>query len=164
MLQNCPLETSCAHFPGWGQKCSKTVLWKLPGLTFRAGARNPSKHYSGSLLGSLFGLGAEMLQNSTLEASWAHFPGWGQKSFKAILWKTPGLTFRAGPASLVTRTLYVLHRCRAFHEMWCPKVVGRDSWVREATGVSVQRIPPKNWGKKLVVVRKRFAHENGTSP
>ena len=72
-------------------------------------------------------------------------------------------TLRAGPAGLVTRTLYVLHRSWACHEVWCPKV-GQDSWVREATGVSVQRIPPKNWGEQLVVVRKRFAHENGTSP
>ena len=25
MLQNCPLEASWAHFPGWAQKCFKTV-------------------------------------------------------------------------------------------------------------------------------------------
>ena len=68
------------------------------------------------------------------------------------------------PVGLVARTLYVLHRSRALHEVWCPKAIGRDSWVREATGVSVQRLPPKNWGKKLVVVRKRIARENGKSP
>ena len=71
---------------------------------------------------------------------------------KQLLGEHPGT-----PAGLVTRTLYVPHRSRAFHEVWCPKVIGRDSWVREATGVSVQRIPPKNWGKKLVVVCKRVA-------
>ena len=49
------------HFPGWNQKCFKTVLWKLPGLTFWAGARDAMKHSSGSFLGSLSGLGPEML-------------------------------------------------------------------------------------------------------
>ena len=44
-------------------------------------------------------------------------------------------------------TLYVFHRSRAFHEVWCPKEIGWDSWVRDATGISVQGIPPKNWGK-----------------
>ena len=47
------------------------------------------------------------------------------------------------PVGLVTRTLYVLHRSRAFHEVWCPKDIGRDSWVREAMGVSVQKCPPQ---------------------
>ncbi len=46
-----------------------------------------------------------------------------------------------------------------YHEVWCPKVIGRDGWVREATGGSVQRFPPKNLWKKLVVVRKRIARE-----
>ena len=58
---------------------------------------------------------------------------------------------------VVAGTLYVLHRSRAFHEVWCPKVMGRDGWVWEATGGSVQRLPPENWGKKLVVVRERLA-------
>ena len=68
------------------------------------------------------------------------------------------------PVGLVAWALYDRFRSRAFHEVWCPKVIGRDSWVREATGVSVQSPPPKNWGKKLVVVRKRIARENGKSP
>ena len=65
------------------------------------------------------------------------------------------------PVGLITRTLYVLHRSRAFHEVWCPKEIGRDSWVREATGVSVQRIFPQNWGKCLfsVVNASRFKTE-----
>ena len=129
ILQNNSLEAPWAQFPGWGQKCFKTILWRLPVLAFRAGARNSSKQFSGGILGSLSGLGPEMLQNNSLKASWAHSPG----------------------------TLYVLYRSRAFHEVWCPKVIGRDSWVREATGISVQGIPPKNWGKKLAVVRKRIA-------
>ena len=76
----------------WGQKCFKTVSWIPPGPTFRAGARNASKQSSGGLLGSFSGLGPEMLQNCPLEASWAHFPGWGQKCFKTVLWRLPGLT------------------------------------------------------------------------
>ena len=68
------------------------------------------------------------------------------------------------PVGLVAWALYGRFRSRAFHEVWCPKVIGRDSWVREATGVGVQSPPPKNWGKKLVVVRKRIARENGKSP
>ena len=68
------------------------------------------------------------------------------------------------PMGLVAWALYGCFRSRAFHEVWCPKVIGRDSWVWEATGVSVQSPPPKNWGKKLVVVRKRIARENGKSP
>ena len=75
-FRNCLLETSWAHFPGWGRKCFKIVFWGPPGLTSR--------------------VGAEMLQNSFLEASWAHFPGWGQKCFKTVLWKRPGLTFQVG--------------------------------------------------------------------
>ena len=76
MLQNGPLETSCAHFPAWCQKCFKTVLWRPPGLTFRAGARNASKRSPGDFLCTLSGLGPELLQN--------------------IFWRLPGLTFRAG--------------------------------------------------------------------
>ena len=49
------------HFPGWGQKSFKTILWKPPGPSFRAGARNASKPSSGNLLGSLSGLGPEIL-------------------------------------------------------------------------------------------------------
>ena len=78
ILENCPLEISWAHFPGWGKKCFETVLWRLPGLTFRAGARNASKLSSGSFLGSLSGLGPEMLQNYPLDAFWVHFPGYVQ--------------------------------------------------------------------------------------
>ena len=70
------LETSWAYFSGWGKKYLKTVLWRSPGLTFRAGARNALKLSSGG--------------------TWAHFPGCGQKCFKTVLWKLPGLTFRAG--------------------------------------------------------------------
>ena len=92
MLQNSPLEASWAHFPGWGQKCFKTVLLRRPGLTFRAGARNASKRSPGDLLGPLSGLGPEMLQNGPLEPSWAHFPGWGQKCSKTVLWRLPGFT------------------------------------------------------------------------
>ena len=54
------LETSWAYFPGWSQKCFKTVLWRLPGLTFRAGARNASELSS--------------------EVFWAHFPGYVQQT------------------------------------------------------------------------------------
>jgi len=96
MLQNGPLYISWAHFLGWDQKCLKTLLRELPGLTFWAGARNASKMSSGGLLGSLSGLGPEMLQNGSLETSWAHFLGWGQKCFKTVLWKPPGLAFWAG--------------------------------------------------------------------
>ena len=46
------------------------------------------------------------------------------------------------PVGLVAWALYGRFRSRAFHEVWCPKVIGRDSWVREATGVSVQSPPP----------------------
>ena len=55
----------------------KTVLWRSPGLTFRAGARNALKLSS--------------------EGSWAHSPGWDQKCFKTVLWRPAGPTFRAGP-------------------------------------------------------------------
>ena len=49
-----------------------------PGLTFRAGARNALKLSSGHFLGSLSGLGPEMLQNCPPEVFWAHFPGYVQ--------------------------------------------------------------------------------------
>ena len=60
------------------------------------------------------------------------------------------------PVGLVAWALYGRFRSRAFHEVWCPKVIGQDSWVREATGVSVQSPPPKNWGNNTFV-RKRFS-------
>ena len=77
-----------------GLEILETVLWKSPGLTFRAGARNALKLSSGSLLGSLSGLGPEMLQNYPLEASWAHFPSWVQKCLQTMLWRPSWLTFR----------------------------------------------------------------------
>ena len=80
MFPKCFLEASWAHLPGWGQKCFETVLWKLPGLIFQAGARNASKLSSGGFLGSLSGLGPEMLQNYPLEAFWAHLPGYVQQT------------------------------------------------------------------------------------
>ena len=65
------LETSWAYFPGWGQKYLKTVLWRSPGLIFRAGARNALKLSSEGILGTLSGLGPEMLQNCPLDVFWA---------------------------------------------------------------------------------------------
>ena len=56
--------------------CSKTTLWKPPGTTLRAGARNAPNRPSGSLLGPLCGLALQMFQNDPLEASWDHFAGW----------------------------------------------------------------------------------------
>jgi hypothetical protein len=69
---------------------------KFLGLIFRVGRRNALKLSSGSILGLLSGLGPEIRENCPLEFSWAYFPGWGQKCFKTVLWKPPGLTFRAG--------------------------------------------------------------------
>jgi len=54
MLQNNSLEVSWAHFPGWGQKCFKTVLWKPPGLTFWAWDRNALKRSPGNILRQLW--------------------------------------------------------------------------------------------------------------
>ena len=42
-------------------------------------------------MGPLGGLGSEMLQNDLLEASWAHFAGWGPKCSKLVFWRLPGL-------------------------------------------------------------------------
>ena len=72
----CQMSPGTKHFPGWSQKCFKIVLCKPLGVNFRAGARNPLKQCSKRLLGSVSGLGPEMLQNSSLQDSWAHFPGW----------------------------------------------------------------------------------------
>ena len=52
-------------------------LWTPSGVTLRAGPPNASKRPSGGLLGLLGGLGLEMHQNSSLEASWGYFAGLG---------------------------------------------------------------------------------------
>ncbi len=124
------------HFPTWNQKCFKTVLWKPPGVTFRAGARNASKKSSGSLLESVFRVGSRIALTQTSGSLLGSPSGLGPEMLQNRS-LAPGLTFRAGPACLVSRTLYVLHHSRAFHEVWCPQEIGRDSWVREATGVTV---------------------------
>ena len=50
-----------------------------------------------------------------------------------------------------------------FHEVWRPKVIGRDVGVREATCGSVQSLPPKNWGKNPSPSQTP-PRENGTAP
>ena len=52
-------------------------LWTPSGVTLLAGLPNAPKWPSGGLLGLLGGLGLEMLQNSSLEASWGYFAGLG---------------------------------------------------------------------------------------
>ena len=69
------------------------------------------------------------------------------------------------PVGLVAWALYGRFRSRAFHEVWCPKEIGRDSWVREATGVSVQSPPPKNWRRNTFVcehVRRKTERPHNT--
>ena len=97
MLQNCPLEASWAHFPGWAQKCSKSALWTPPGRTFWAGTRNAPKLPSGDLLGQFSGLGREMLQNCPLDTSWAQVRGSAEKCSKTVFWKPHWPTFRSWP-------------------------------------------------------------------
>ena len=59
----------------------------------------------------------------------------------------------------IGRSLTTIYCCSpVFHKVWCLQVIGRDSWVREATGGSVQSHPPKNWGKNTFVC-KRFSRK-----
>ena len=70
---------------GWilARKCSKRVLWRLPGGIFWPGLRNALKWLSGGLLEQFSGTGCEMLYNGSLEASWSHVLAWAAKCFPA---------------------------------------------------------------------------------
>ena len=64
----------------------ETAFWKLPGYIFRAGRQTGAKLLSGGFLVSLCGLGAEMLRNCVLDASWASFLCWAPNKAKTAFW------------------------------------------------------------------------------
>ena len=145
MLKNYPLEAFWVHFPGYVQQspCSTNACSTNPVFNnFYVQQALCSTHPCSTKL---------MLNKLHVQRTLCSTNPMFNKPCVQEIWVRQ--TLCSTPVGLVTRTLYVLHRSRAFHEVWCLKVIGRDSWVRETTGVSVQRIPHK----KLVVVRKRFA-------
>ena len=93
-----PRKTRCFYL-GYGLLWPSGVSWGLLGpsggllgspgaswgLVGSPGPRNAPKLCSEAFLGSLRGLGPEMLQNCALQPSWAHLAGWAQKCSKTVL-------------------------------------------------------------------------------